>query len=74
MYKTIVNCCDELKRNQVWCTHCGKTLKNIDSSYCLEHGWPKCCGETMSINSPEERKKYKITCEDKNGSNINKRI
>ena len=45
-----------LTRNRVWCTHCGLTHK-VNSSYALQYGWPKCCGYTMTIDSPEERKR-----------------
>jgi hypothetical protein len=43
-----------LARGKVWCFHCGNT-RSVDSAACLRSGWPKCCGETMSIDSPEER-------------------
>lgn len=46
----------KLSRGLVWCKFCGKEQK-VDSAHCLGHGWPKCCGETMTIDSPEERKK-----------------
>ncbi len=45
----------QLARGQVWCLTCGATQK-IDSADCLRTGWPKCCGTTMSISSPEEQK------------------
>jgi hypothetical protein len=44
-----------LKRGQVWCTVCGSTRK-VDAVGCFQSGWPKCCGYTMTIDSPEERK------------------
>ena len=44
----------KLTRGRVWCTTCGNT-KKVDSTECLRSGWPKCCGYTMSIDSPEER-------------------
>ena len=25
------------------------------SGECMRYGWPKCCGHTMTIDSPEER-------------------
>ena len=46
----------KLARGQVWCNSCGATRK-VDSAYCLRHGWPLCCGSTMSIDSPQERAK-----------------
>ena len=45
-----------LERGQVWCRTCGVTQR-VDSTYALRHGWPKCCGYTMTIDSPEEQKR-----------------
>jgi hypothetical protein len=45
----------QLRRGRVWCTSCGCS-RQVDSVDCLRHGWPKCCGYTMTIDSPEERK------------------
>ena len=55
IHKMIVDEVPQLKRGQVWCAQCGASLK-VESSSCLAHGWPKCCGYTMTIDSPEERK------------------
>jgi hypothetical protein len=44
-----------LQRGRVWCHQCGHT-EAVDSAQCLRDGWPRHCGETMSIDSPEERK------------------
>lgn len=44
-----------LSRGQVWCTECGRTQK-VDSANALASGWPMCCGYTMTLDSPEERK------------------
>lgn len=43
-----------LARGQVWCTVCGRTQK-CNSANSLQYGWTKCCGYTMTIDSPEER-------------------
>ena len=43
-----------LARGQVWCTVCGVSQK-VNSSSALRCGWPKHCGYTMTIDSPEER-------------------
>ena len=43
-----------LARGLVWCRTCGSTRK-VDSAAALEYGWPKCCGYTMTIDSPEEQ-------------------
>lgn len=53
-HKSIVADVPQLRRGRVWCLKCGHTLR-VDSATCLSKGWPKCCGETMSIDSPEER-------------------
>jgi hypothetical protein len=44
----------KLTRGQVWCRSCGST-RRIDSAGAMQHGWPKCCGYTMTIDSPEEQ-------------------
>ena len=51
----LANCHPNLRRGMVWCHECGRKQK-VKSSHCLSNGWPKCCGYTMSIDSPEERK------------------
>lgn len=42
-----------LARNRVWCRTCGRSQAN-DSANSLRHGWPKCCGCTMTIDAPGE--------------------
>ena len=44
----------KLERARVWCTVCGRSIK-VNVAACFEYGWPKCCGYTMSLDSPEER-------------------
>lgn len=44
----------QIKRGQVWCVRCGSTLR-LDGLRAMQNGWPKCCGQTMTIDSPEER-------------------
>lgn len=51
LHQRIVDDVPALRRGQVWCRHCGATLK-VDSADCLAHGWPKCCGYTMTIDPP----------------------
>lgn len=48
----------QMKRGLVWCMVCGATQR-VDSMACLRTGWPKCCGYTMTIDSPEERVAFK---------------
>jgi hypothetical protein len=55
---TLSNTEPKLKRNRVWCTICGR-MQVVDSRECMRHGWPKCCGYTMTIDSPEEREARK---------------
>ena len=44
-----------LARGRVWCRRCSAT-QAVDPAHCLQHGWPKCCGATMTIDSPEEQR------------------
>ena len=44
----------KLERGQVWCRKCGRTFK-VDPAKCLRSGWPECCGETMTIDAPDEQ-------------------
>lgn len=46
----------KLARGRVWCLTCGATRK-VDSVEAMRHGWPKCCGHTMTIDSPDERER-----------------
>ncbi len=54
LHQTLGNCHPKLSRGQVWCRSCGATLK-VDSTECLRAGWPLCCGQTMTIDAPDER-------------------
>jgi hypothetical protein len=54
LHQTLAMCHPGLTRGQVWCRKCGATRK-VDSADCLQNGWPKCCGETMTIDSPTEQ-------------------
>ena len=42
----------KLRRGQVWCKTCGHPQRVNNG---LVNGWPKCCGYTMTIDSPAER-------------------
>lgn len=53
-HRELGTCHPKLSRGIVWCHSCGKELQ-VDSGRCLAEGWPKCCGSTMSIDSPDER-------------------
>jgi hypothetical protein len=47
----------QLKRGIVWCATCGRSQR-VNAVAALSGGWPKCCGYTMTIDSPEERAEY----------------
>lgn len=51
IHRRIADDVPSIKRGQVWCRKCGHTEK-VDGAYCLAHGWPKHCGETMTIDEP----------------------
>ncbi len=44
----------QLRRGLVWCVKCGRS-EQVNGARCLQFGWPRCCGATMTIDSPEER-------------------
>lgn len=48
----LIECHPRLARRQVWCRTCG-AMQRVENG--LRDGWPKCCGYTMTIDSPEER-------------------
>lgn len=45
----------QISRGLVWCTSCGR-VQAVNGAGCLHSGWPKCCGYTMTIDSPDERR------------------
>ena len=58
LYQTLATCHPSIARGIVWCHECGRQI-SVDSGECFQRGWPKCCGQTMSIDSPEERRALK---------------
>lgn len=54
LHEKIAGSHPKLARGQVWCRTCGRTQK-VNTPGALQHGWPKCCGFTMTIDSPDER-------------------
>lgn len=54
LHEKIVEDVPQLRRGMVWCRKCGHSEK-VNSAAALRHGWPMHCGETMTIDSPEER-------------------
>lgn len=47
----------KIGRGCVWCRKCGSE-QTVNGAECLERGWPKCCGETMTIDSPQEQREH----------------
>lgn len=45
----------QIARGLVWCTVCGNRQRVDGVKATLSSGWPKCCGYTMTLDSPEER-------------------
>jgi len=58
LYGRIVNENISLQIGLVYCQKCGRVIQ-VDSAECLRKGWPKCCGETMSLKMSEIRKNKK---------------
>ena len=54
LHETIAKGIEKIARGQVWCVSCGDT-KKVSGAACLRSGWPMCCGQTMTIDSPLER-------------------
>lgn len=59
LHDTLAQSHASLRRGQVWCTRCGAS-QQVDSAECLRNGWPRCCGATMTIDSPEERNARRV--------------
>ena len=54
LHDVLAKCHPKLERGRVWGRGCGATPK-VDSAECLRSGWPRCCGQTMTIDGPKER-------------------
>jgi hypothetical protein len=55
IYDKIVEDVPALQKGIVYCHTCKATLK-VDSAACLAKGWPKCCGQTMSLDEVKSEK------------------
>ena len=44
----------QIARGKVWCIKC-KRMQHVNGADALRNGWPKCCGSTMTIDSPQWR-------------------
>jgi hypothetical protein len=53
IYAELAASTPQLAAGLVSCVACGRE-ERVDSAHCLEHGWPICCGRTMSLG-PIER-------------------
>lgn len=54
LHATLASSHPKLKRGRVWCRTCGNS-QQVNPALALQHGWPMCCGYTMTIDSPQER-------------------
>ena len=54
LHDKIANDVYQIRRGMVWCRTCGAS-RFVNGGECLRSGWPKCCGYTMTIDSPEEQ-------------------
>lgn len=54
LHETIANSHPSLQRGIVWCRTRGRSQR-VDAAGALRNGWPKCCGYTMTIDSPDEQ-------------------
>lgn len=56
LYDSMIKRNPKLARGKVWCLKCGRE-QTVNPKVCLANKWPTCCDQTMSLDSPEERKK-----------------
>jgi hypothetical protein len=54
LYAELAKCHPSIERGMVWCTTC-KRKQRVDPAECFRSGWPRCCGYTMTIDSPQKR-------------------
>lgn len=48
LYRKMADSDPALRAGIVHCCKCGQEQR-VDSAHCLAHGWPTCCGYTMSL-------------------------
>lgn len=53
-YESIVNDVPQPKAGIVHCHECGNSIR-VNAAYCLRSGWPKCHGQTMSLDPAKEK-------------------
>lgn len=56
-FAKVVSDTPQLARGQVWCRSCGST-RSVNVEGAMSKGWPRCCGYTMTIDSPEEQARF----------------
>lgn len=54
IYRRGAQASPQMRRGRVWCMRCRRS-KKVDAAHCLEHGWPRCHGVTMTLDAPHER-------------------
>lgn len=54
IHDSIAQAVPQIARGKVWCIAC-RRVQLVDGADALRHGWPKCCGSTMTIDSPQWR-------------------
>lgn len=59
-----LNSIPQVKRAIVHCPDCGRT-ESVKDSHPFLGGWPKCCGFTMFLDTPEERDTLLASSEEK---------
>lgn len=69
MFSSLQDKIPQLARGQVWCRQCGRT-QHTDSAKAMRQGWPKCCGYTMTIDSPEEQKRLSASVPNRLGNRL----
>lgn len=57
LYQQIAQSHPSLTRGEVWCRQCGSSQR-VDIAEAFRAGWPKCCGYTMTLDSPEEQRAF----------------
>lgn len=55
LYDRLATCHPTLTRGLVACRTCGKE-RRVNAAKCLRHGWPECCGCTMTLDVAEVRR------------------
>ena len=57
-YQAIANSHPKLAAGMAYCHSCERS-QHVNSGAAPKTGWPKCCGYTMSLDTPEDRRQFK---------------